>query len=1584
MKYTTINIQGNLISEEILQKVEKAEAQGQSATDFGFEPGSNIRSEIEYAWSRIKLDWKHFSDRLQNLPASDPYGTTLSRKWMEQFLNSIGFELSRQRTSLQGDNNQTYPISHTAENTDQLPIHIVGFTEPTHPDKNTLDIKTSGGTTRFSPHGTMQEYLNVTEHLYGIATNGLYLRLIRDSGLLIKLTYVEFDLKRMLDEDKYSEFTVLYRLIHASRFPRKMEEADQCILEDYYRESIETGNRIRDGLSRAVKESLLALGRGFLQHENNTDLREKIQSGNLSAKNYYRQLLRIIYRFLFLMVTEERDLVYDPDDKSEKIQRLKKFYFQYYSIHRLRKLSENRYVYEAQFNDLWQGLVNTFLLFEASGNGSKLGIQPLDGDLFSYNAITDLQNSLINNKLLLECVRNLNEFTDENKNLVPINYRSLDVEELGSVYEGLLELHPVIENMEATNPAYINFTFHEGTDRKTTGSYYTRPDLVNELIKSALIPVIEERLKAHTGNNEEQAKALLKLKVCDAASGSGHMVLAAGRTIAWYLARVQSGEENPAPSLYRTCLREVIQHCIYAVDMNPDAVELCKLALWLEGHSSGKPLSFLDHKIRCGNSLVGVTDLSVLEKGIPNEAFNPVTGDDKVICSTFKKDNQRFLKFLESKGDIGFQQKIFFEEKIENHTFSTDYHQLEDIKQDDLEAVRKVKTKFEQIRSNHTWFKEWTACNLWTSAFFFHFTLENEKAAPTSEHLISFLNNPSAAYGPMVGRANALSVEHKFFHWVLEFPDVFEQGGFDVMLGNPPWERIKLSEQEFFANRDQEIANATNKADREILIKRLPIEKPHLHKIFQEALHSTEANSKFIRESKRYNLTAIGDINTYAIFAELFLKLIRNIGSAGIIVPTGIATDKSTSYFFRFLIDENKLKSLFDFKNTLGFFPSVDSNMRFCILTIGQNLKGKYYFSFFCKTISDASNQVKYFELTKEDFYNLNPNTLSCPSFISNIDAAISKKAYKNNPIIKNEERNENPWMISFQRMFDLSNDSKLFKKKKDSFCLPLYEAKMIHLYNHRFADAEEPTTGMMIRGKSDTLTESELLDPNRILEARYFISKEEINKRLLTDRKWVLCFRDMTGVVSNIRTAIFSIIPLTAVGNSAPIMIVGHESILKIVVLVGNLSSLIFDFFARQKVGGLHMNFFIVEQLPTISPVKINLSETDLIVPKVIELIYTSWDIKSFADDVWKEADEDLKAAIRNQWEANKASNGGHEWSPPDWCEIDLDGCPLPPFKWDEDRRAVLKAELDAIYAKLYGLTTEELRYILDPQDVYGPDFPGETFRVLKDKEIRKYGEYRTRRLVLEAWERLERGEKIAPFSSSSDVLSKFKESTINSSTMKEFGLNEGIYSVQDVSRITRLTADKIRRWFKELSDKNYEGLASNQKSDVENMRISFHGLIELVVIGTLRENGFTLANVLKAKADLQSKSKKIYPFATNNVKLNLKVIPGKGIYFNFPEGLVKLDGTGQYNLDFIYEFFANIEFDIDGIALRLFPLSHSKLVVIDPKIGGGKPSITGKGIYVDMVQRAYSGKNSMESIMDQFDLDAEEINAALEYSLI
>jgi hypothetical protein len=1355
MKYTCINIQGNLISEEILQKVESGEAQGQLATDFGLEPGSNIRSEIEYAWSRIKLDWKHFNDKGQNLPASDPYGTTLSRKWMEQFISSLGFDLSRSKSGLLGDNNHSYTISHTAENLDHLPIHIVGFSEPSNPDKNTLDIKTSGGTSKFSPHGTMQEYLNVTENIYGIATNGLFLRLIRDSGRLIKLTYVEFDIKRMMDEDKYSEFTLLYRLLHASRFPRNKAEADQCLLEKYYQDSIETGNRIRDGLSLAVKESLVALGKGFLQHESNTLLREKIQAGTLSSKDYYRQLLRIIYRFLFLMVTEERDLVYDPEDKSEATQRLKKFYLQFYSIARLRKLSESHYVYEAQFNDLWQGLVNTFILFEAGGRGNKLGILPLDGDLFSSQAIPDLEGSLINNKLLLECVKNLNEFKDENKNLVAINYRSLDVEELGSVYEGLLELHPVIENIEANNPAHINFTFHEGTDRKTTGSYYTRPELVNELIKSALIPVIEERLKEHTGNTAAQAKALLKLKVCDAAAGSGHMLLAAARTIAWYLARVQSGEENPAPSVYRKCLREVIQHCIYAVDYNPDAVELCKLALWLEGHNSGKPLSFLDHKIRNGNSLVGVANLSVLQKGIPDDAFNPVTGDDKKICQELKKENAKYNKTKQA--TLDFDQTG----KIDTSAFTGDYKELENIQQEDVEGVKQVKAKFEKFRNNHTWFNDWRACNLWTASFFWNYTEENKQATPNSERLSKFLNNPAAAYDPMIGKADALSLEHKFFHWPLEFPDVFEQGGFDVMLGNPPWEILELKEQEFFATRDGAIANAENKAARTRLINVLKDRNPTLYNEYQKESHYYDAIRKFIKESGRNPLTAVGKINMYPIFAEAFFNLLNKAGKAGIIVPTGIATDDSNKNFFGTLIENNRLYSLFDFENKEAIFPTVHRSYKFSLLTIsGSDIgKQKSKFGFFLTRIDHLQDKIRIFNLSKEDFLLLNPNTKTCPIFRTSFDADITTRIYHKIPILMNETLGHNNWGLSFrQGLFNMASDSNLFKNKEDNLSeggqlrgnifiknginyLPLYEGKMVVQYNHRACKTYFNSNNRIRPIQQDETSVLELEDATFLSQPIYWVDESEVLNKI-EKCSFLLGFRKVTGP-SNERTVVTGIIPFSAAGDSMQLVIFDNKvSKIQATCFCVNFSSLILDYIAKQKVGGVNLNFFYVHQLPFLNPENYSTTEQSEILLKAIELIYSSWDIKAFADDVWKEADSDLKAAITKQWEENKEVTGGHEWETPEWCEIDVAGCSLPPFKWDENRRAVLKAELDAIYAKLYGLTTEELRYILDPQDVYGADFPGETFRVLKEKEIRNFGEYRTRRLVLEAWERLNKNE--------------------------------------------------------------------------------------------------------------------------------------------------------------------------------------------------------------------------------------------------
>ncbi|MGC4035223.1 MAG: DUF433 domain-containing protein [Chitinophagaceae bacterium] len=1326
-------------------------------------------------------------------------------------------------------------------------------------------------------------------------------------------------------------------------------------------------------MSYAVKESLVALGKGFLQHEANASLREKLKNGSLTAKDFYRQLLRLIYRFLFLMVTEERDLVYNPDDKDEDVLRKKRIYLQFYSIARLRKLSENRYLYEKQFNDLWQGLIYTFQLFEAGGKGKKLSIQPLDGDLFNETAIQDIETSLISNELLLECIRNLNEFTDDNKSLVPINYRSLDVEELGSVYEGLLELYPVVENIEAPNPALINFTFHEGTERKTTGSYYTRPDLVNELIKSALIPVIEERLKVHSGDKEAQEKSLLALKVCDAAAGSGHMLLAAARTIAWYLARVQSSEDNPAPSVFRSCLREVIQHCVYGVDMNPDAVELCKLALWLESHNSGKPLSFLDHKIRCGNSLVGVTDLSILNKGIPDEAYTPVTGDDKEVCRQLKKANAAFNKTR--------QISLFDQQttETETHEFSAEYHDLDSIRQDDVDSVHKAKNKFEKLRSNVKWWKDWRACNLWTSAFFLNYTDENKSAAPTSERLQKFLQNSEAAYGPMVGKANALAIEHKFFHWSLEFPDVFEQGGFDIMLGNPPWERIKLQEEEFFATKDVEIAKAPNASARKKLIANLPSSNPVLYRSYQSALHNADCLSKLIRFSNRFPLTAVGDINTYSIFAELYSKGINQHGRGGFIVPTGIATDDANKDFFGDLVEKNRLVSLFDFENTKRIFQAVHSGYKFSLLTISGTDIGvlKAQFGFYLIDIEQLKDSTRVFALSKDDFLRLNPNTKTCPVFRTRTDADLTTKIYKRIPVFVNEIENDNPWaMFIRQGLYHMTNDNNagyIKAKNQNSFLEPidLYEAKMMFSYDHHFAN--------FIGNDFEYVA---IKSPDLTSIGEYVVDKQDLRNRiehLKWSRKWFFIYRNITKATQE-RTIIASIIPLHAPVFSCRILFSDKSSI-DIGLLLGQFNSLVLDYIARQKVGGTNLSDYYTKQFPVLRPSAFSDLEKELGIPKILELTYFSWDIKVFADDIWKEADEVVKAAIKKQWEKNEASTGGCAWNPPSWCEIDETGCPLPPFKWDEDRRAILKAELDAIYAKLYGLTTEELRYILDPQDVYGSDFPGETFRVLKEKEIRQYGEYRTRRLVLEAWQRLNTSEKLRTDPQEPAIQQPISVDLNDISTaMKEWSLHDGIYNIQDCARITRLSADKIRRWFGELYKENYEGFGDQRKADVTKLTISFHGLIELVVIGTLREAKIKLKDILTAREKLKSFTKKEYPFATNNVSKNLKVA-GKTITFNLQEGNVDLNGSDQFNFDFIKEFFRSIVFDGD-IAMRMIPEKGKGKIVIDPKEANGKPAIINKEVPVDTILQFYRDKSSIKKIAQQFELTDEEVEAAVEYS--
>lgn len=1281
-----VQFEGNLLAADITAELLAGSIKGQAAADFGLAKSDKLEDEIAIAWGDVKAYWVAFQRQLERLDAEDTATSVTREMWAVPLLRSLGYTpvYTAKAEVVEG---QTYAISHRAEpGENKPPIHIIGC-------RLDIDKRPPSGMPRLSAHALVQEYLNKTEHLWAIATNGFRWRLLRDSSLMTRLTYIEFDLEQILNGENFAEFGLFYRLFHRSRLPETADDADKCLLEYYHQESLQQGGRVRDRLRDGVEKALVQLGNGFLQHLDSENLRQKLATGNgLNEIGYYRQLLRLIYRLLFLMVAESRNLLLIGED-AEKAR----IYLEYYSIERLRELAERPRYRREGFQDIWQGLRVTFKLFDENWRGELLGLSPLNGDLFGSQTLADLDDCGIDNYDLLIAIRHLSLYEDKGQ-LRRVNYAALDVEELGSVYESLLDFHPKISN----NQGIYEFNLVFGSDRKTTGSYYTPPQLVQQLIKTALEPVIEDKLKnlpSLQGNGKEvvyaQEQALLSLKIVDPACGSGHFLLAAARRIGKELAKIRTGEAEPGEKPLHQAVRDVIQNCIYGIDLNPLAVDLCKVALWIEGFCSGKPLNFLDHRIKCGNSLVGVLDLNYLDEGIPDEAFKAVTGDDKKLSTDFKKRNKK-----ERGTDLQGQLSVFGSLDSTRTEYVENWRKLGEIAETTPKEVREKEERYKQTRQNQGWWRDYSASNLWTAAFFMPLTEHNLQLLPTtaalSEVLRGNLTNKRLIYA-----ANKLAEDKHFFHWPLEFPEVFEEGGFDCVLGNPPWERIKLQEKEFFASRSLEIANAQNKAARDKLIKELPKKNPALAQAFEDAKHDAEAQSKFIRESGRFPLTAVGDINTYAAFAETTRKLINSDGRVGVIVPTGIATDDTTKKFFSDLIKKQSLASLTGFENEAFIFLSVHNAFKFCTLAIaGEKIKIKQTdFIFFCRYFADTNNLQRHFNLSPQDIALINPNTLTCPIFRSSQDAELTKNIYQNAPVLENENTGINPWGISFIRMFDMSNDSGSFHNEAGDDLLPLYEAKLFWHYDHRFSTYENATQADMNAGRLPQTTAEMKQSPNFTVKPRYWVNKKEVENKLSDWKKeWLLCFRGITLAV-NERTAIFSLLPKVGVGNSAPLIVPKIDKANSISCLVANFSSLIFDFVTRQKVGGNNFNFFILKQLPVIPPERYTGKDIEYITPRLLELVYTSWDMQPFALDM--------------------GYNG-------------------EPFKWNPNRRALIRAELDAYYAKLYGITRDELRYILDPADVYGADFPSETFRVLKNNEIKQYGEYRTQRLVLEAWDRM------------------------------------------------------------------------------------------------------------------------------------------------------------------------------------------------------------------------------------------------------
>jgi hypothetical protein len=796
MKYPTIHIEGAILSADILDRIETGELRGQKPADFGLDGA--VKDEIARAWADVQDTWRIYQRRLERLKESDRGTTETRNQWIVPLLGLLGYKLEYQQ---RGDtvDGRTYALSHRDRARGDFPVHIVGH-------RDSLDRKREDGGPRMSPHALVQEYLNLTEHLYAIVTNGRQLRLLRNSTRLVKLSYIEFDLEQMIDEGHFADFAILFRLLHATRLPVNTDSAAESLIEQYHQDALDSGSRIRDGLSKAVERSILAFGNGFLRHPDNEALREAIRTGELDARTFYQYQLRLIYRLLFLMVIEERNLVYP--DGSDKTKR--DIYDRYYSVGNLRRLSGKRHLADSRHKDFWMALRNTFRLFEQEQYGAPLGIKPLAGDLFSTEAIRHLNICSLDNRVLVACLSNLSVFEHpQTHQRIRVNYAALNVEEFGSVYEGLLEYDARI----APSNGVFAFSLVKGDERAASGSHYTPDELVTPLIRNSLDHVIKRKLeeagegqprKARKGTKGgeaapdsspfsctfvpfvvEKEKALLSIKVCDVACGSGHILLSAARRIATELAIVRTGEDQPSPKALREAVRDVIRHCIYGVDLNPMAVELCKVALWLESHNPNAPLGFLDHHIKCGNAIVGLVHADELERGIPDEAFKRLPDDDKDVCARLRKNNKAQRKDREAGQQVNYGQRVGRDlRKVLDALAEVDA--MPERTPDEVAAKQEAYDKWKSSLDRHN-LK--IVADLQVAQFFIPKTPERESRVVTDETYFRHLKGELQLVGQAVAAAMAVAntQDHRFFHWFLEFPEVFAAGGFDCILGNPPY-----------------------------------------------------------------------------------------------------------------------------------------------------------------------------------------------------------------------------------------------------------------------------------------------------------------------------------------------------------------------------------------------------------------------------------------------------------------------------------------------------------------------------------------------------------------------------------------------------------------------------------------------------------------------------------------------------------------------------------------------------------------------------------------------------------------------------
>jgi hypothetical protein len=631
---------------------------------------------------------------------------------------------------------------------------------------------------------------------------------------------------------------------------------------------------------------------------------------------------------------------------------------------------------------------------------------------------------------------------------------------------------------------------------------------------------------------------------------------------------------------------------------------------------------------------------------------------------------------------------------------------LNNRKQEQVSDVDLAEEEYLQLEKMERKFKDWLMADVWTSAFFIEKTEVDQTLYPTNVTLENLRENQPVNEA-LINRVLKTADHYNFFHYHLEFPEVFEKGGFDCLLGNPPWEKIKVQELEFFSLYDSSIANATTKDKREQLINKLKEEGSIIYSLFLDLKRNSEVEANFYKYSGRYLYGNAGDVNLYALFAETYYSLLNKNAKSGFIVPPGIATDDTYKKFIKYLIDENIIEEFFNFTNRGYLFAEVESTMAFALYTFTRNKKGNLIrIAAKIWQVEHLKNPNRVYFLTPYDVQLLNPNTENLPIFENSIDSELVRNIYRRNEILSNEKYPSiNSWDIKFGSMLHMTNESHLFKtlpelidagynlnenifeKGKNTF-VPVYESKLIYQYNHRAATFEgiPEERKYLRRAATNPATTNDLENPHWVIQPRYWIELAEVKNRLPLTWKynWLIGYRNAINAVADSRSTILTVIPRYGVGNSLP-LIFSELSAKDMMLLIGNINSFVLDYITRQKASGGNLNFYVVKQLAVVGYKTYSESIKSKIVSNVSNLLVNSDDLIDLSYDLG------LNGKINN---------------------------------WSSKKRFQLQCELDAIYAHLYGLEKEEMEYIL------------ETFPVVKRKDIAKYGSYRTKETILKLYD--------------------------------------------------------------------------------------------------------------------------------------------------------------------------------------------------------------------------------------------------------